>query len=65
MIALVFTVCLVATGQCHEERILLDLPALICPIFGQEITAEWAEAHPAYRVEPGWKCEPPRSERHA
>lgn len=64
MIALVMTVCLAASPATrHEERLLLDMPAMTCSILGQQAIAGWLNEHPGYRQRPGWRCEPPRSER--
>jgi hypothetical protein len=64
MIALVMTVCLLASpGGCHEERLLLDVPKMTCDIMGQMAVTEWRDAHPGYRVVPGYRCEAPMSRR--
>lgn len=66
MIALVITVCLAASpAECHEERLLLDVPEATCALLGQMAVGEWLDEHPGYRAKPGWRCEPPRSERPA
>ncbi len=60
MIALVMTVCLLAAPEnCHEERLLLDMPKMACDVLAQEIIAEWIGDHPAYLRRGGWRCEPP------
>ena len=64
MIALVMTVCLLASpGGCHEERLLLDMPVMWCGIAGQRIVADWLNDHPGYSARPGWRCEEPMSRR--
>ena len=59
MIDLIFTACLIAAPAACEERQLTfaarDLTPMTCLMSGQPHLAEWADAHPGWRIA-RYKC---------
>lgn len=57
MIELVFVACLAgATEQCREHSLVyVDITPMTCLMGAQPQLAQWAEGHPAFRIE-SWKC---------
>lgn len=61
MMELVFVACLLSAPDRCEERSLqyVDVPSVMTCVMGaQPQLAEWAEAHPNWRVA-RWKCRTP------
>lgn len=65
MTQIIFTACLLASPtDCEEHRLFagIDEPALQCVLTAQQRLAEWASAHPKFRVE-RWRCSSEREVR--
>ncbi len=56
---LTFTACF--GGQCQRVELPWDGTFLQCMLFGQQLAAQWTNAHPGWALSHGYRCENGRS----